>query len=71
TLKLDRYEIDKETYGYLLRMVESMQQLENLTLIQVINDAKYYNFSLKHSNIKSLHLENNSLNNKIILEDFL
>ncbi|TBU02871.1 hypothetical protein CWI36_1031p0020 [Hamiltosporidium magnivora] len=71
TLKLDRYEIDKDTYGYLLRMVESMQQLENLTLIQVINDAKYYNFSLKHSNIKSLHLENNSLNNKIILEDFL
>ncbi|TBU08062.1 hypothetical protein CWI38_2311p0020, partial [Hamiltosporidium tvaerminnensis] len=71
TLKLDRYEIDKETYGYLLRMVESMQQLENLTLIQVINDAKYYNFSLKHSNIKSSHLENNSLNKKIVLEDFL
>ncbi|TBU09234.1 hypothetical protein CWI39_0091p0020 [Hamiltosporidium magnivora] len=71
TSKLDRYVFDKETYDYLLRIVESMQQLENLTLIQVINDAKYYNFSLKHFNIKSLDLENCSLNNKIVLEDFL
>ncbi|TBT98733.1 hypothetical protein CWI39_2301p0010, partial [Hamiltosporidium magnivora] len=71
SLKLDRYIIDEDTGSYFYKAIECMKELEYLALCQLADITKPFDFLLNKFKIKSLFLQNISVDNDIILIQFL